>query len=687
MESENGEKAEVPPAKPLENEENLAPQPVIESYVAQVSSITDEKTAENTSEQVQSQNELEASTLADAGVHTPLAGRSHDELISVNQNGEEASEATMDPGEDGSLSIDSEEFSDFLDQEAEEAEMLTIENLEKITKKNLKKQKQQEKPTKTQLREKKKQKRALKIGTLLADIPSDSEDESSISSDEDSRSDISVVSFKFNFLSKLGSLPRLSQISLDREEESLVASIRVTQDPEVIDPDLKGRFVNSLTGETESTETTETTEEIEEESAEFESEDSSSDFDLLSEREDEEPTLPEKQDEENFFFEEAEVLAESGRATFILETESFIKARDLKNRVISITMDFLEKLFDSVVDTVNSKTLAEKLDKMKLFKELEAGVVDYRVEKSCNTFLDNKAVECHRRMRRGYAYAKLRDNEEVFEYHRYKRALNFLDHIKQRAVEAKKKCNNMTTKVNVELVEGTVGYISLSDRIEKRIREVLMHKDSEIIMKAIAVDMQTMRHLQNKISESREILISRNHTLASLIERALEVANITENLTTNEFLSVERQVLLLSKRINERDDRFKVIQERCNNELKRGVYYQEKRNFDLSALAAKKEILDDLCAKKEELWKHLYELRMQHIQYINQKHELNLRAGILYKPALMLDFDKTVELVNEKRKIVDGLRTTFKKLQRRLSALSTNSSHFDLITGRKVWIR
>ncbi|XP_068147150.1 uncharacterized protein [Drosophila tropicalis] len=290
MENENV--AEVPPAEPLKSEENLDPQPVIESYVAQVSSITEEKTAENTSEQVQSQN--------DAGLHTPLAGRSHEELISVNQTNDEVGETTMDPGEEESQSIGSEEFSDFFGQDAEEAEMLTAENPEKIKKQNLKKQKQQEKAMKLQLKEQKKRKRTLKIGSFLAELSSDSEYESSISSDDESRSDVSVVSFNFNFLSNLGSLPRLSQISLDREDESLVDSIRESQDPEAIDPDLKGRFVNILTGETESTETTETTEEIDEDfikTAERETESSSSDFDLPSDTEYDVPVLTEKKDD------------------------------------------------------------------------------------------------------------------------------------------------------------------------------------------------------------------------------------------------------------------------------------------------------------------------------------------------------------------------------------------------------
>ncbi|XP_068146023.1 uncharacterized protein [Drosophila tropicalis] len=245
----------------------------------------------------------------------------------------------------------------------------------------------------------------------------------------------------------------------------------------------------------------------------------------------------------------------------------------------------------------------------------------------------------------------------------------------------------MSTKVTVELAEANISCLSLTQRIEKRIREVLMRKDSDMILKAIEVDLRTMRRLQNEISESRRVLISHKHTLATLIERALDFEHITDTLTTNQFMSVEREVLQMSKQLNERDDRFKAIQDRCNKELKRGVYYQEKRNFELATLAEKKKGLDKLYAKQDELRKHLYKLRMQHIQYINQKHELSLKAGILYKPALMHDYDKTVDLVKEKRMTVNGLKATVEKLQRRLSILSTNSSHSDLVSpGRKIWV-
>lgn len=86
-------------------------------------------------------------------------------------------------------------------------------------------------------------------------------------------------------------------------------------------------------------------------------------------------------------------------------------------------------------------------------------------------------------------------------------------------------------------------------------------------------------------------------------------------------------------------------------------------------------ILNQLRIKKNYMRERIYKLKKKHSSLGIQIKKLSAQCGILDKPALMIDYDMTVECCEEGRKINQYLKQTMAGIEKKLRNLLRQNAH------------
>ena len=86
--------------------------------------------------------------------------------------------------------------------------------------------------------------------------------------------------------------------------------------------------------------------------------------------------------------------------------------------------------------------------------------------------------------------------------------------------------------------------------------------------------------------------------------------------------------------------------------------------------------LNELTEKKRKLRERVFNLKKQRSQLNSEIKRLSAQCGILDKPALMMDYDETVERCEEQQALNDYLKRTLSAIERKLqNLLKQNDCH------------
>jgi len=106
-----------------------------------------------------------------------------------------------------------------------------------------------------------------------------------------------------------------------------------------------------------------------------------------------------------------------------------------------------------------------------------------------------------------------------------------------------------------------------------------------------------------------------------------------------------------------------------------------------SATLVNKQIeMDEKIVQRDQLRAKLQRLEIQHTNLNNQKAELNKKCGLLFKPALLHDYDRTVEHIELKTKRVKKLKKTVAELEARIEIfeMQTRGSDASILIQSKI---
>ncbi|EDW11151.1 uncharacterized protein LOC6575704 [Drosophila mojavensis] len=536
-------------------------------------------------------------------------------------------------------------------------------------------------------------------GAVIEIDDEEKEDKSPVesSSDEEDYSRRACpVSFKGDFFQNFY-FPSLSDITTESETEEAEEAPAEEKEPEKETPTVTdtGKVVDPLGGEPRLSEKEEEPAGEEQQAqpqSEEESEQSSSSsisFDWPFPLEDEAPPPP-VVDATDYAM---EMLIEMDTTLKVVPAASDTELEQLRleraNRQVCV--DLLFRLIDDAVEAAEYvdplKILQSKLDKHKLLAEVHRLLSECLGAKQYNSDLTNKMFDYYRRVGQLRCFDPLPASQERKEYLRHREALTLLDHLKKKAADTKKKYVVHMASVTMDL--NYVRKIALTsvDSLENCVRTTLLRKDFEVMPRIVEQELRRMQNLRNEVSDSRLWLITRQHTLGRLIERKRQFDQITPELTMDQFLNAQRDVTALGTKVEERNYELNRMRDRCTKHVHQLAFIREKTSMISATLMNHREDLDEKLERQSELRDQLLALKIEHSRLKDQKAQMHEKSGLLYRTALLHDFDKTVEHVEGKRIYVSKLRDMVRDLESNIAIFEKEDQRSSYLLSSMKQIR
>ncbi|TMW49854.1 hypothetical protein DOY81_005070 [Sarcophaga bullata] len=317
-------------------------------------------------------------------------------------------------------------------------------------------------------------------------------------------------------------------------------------------------------------------------------------------------------------------------------------------RVLNNTLEFITDLINKVVEIVEyvspEKLLEQNLDKHKLLKEISEVLPTLNVERRCCEFL-NRQISTYFKHRISHRNTtNISAKTIALDKLKFERARERLDNV---LAEEKKLLNSST---------------ELRDGLRQQYNDLKKHVDN-------LVD-----NFENLV---RKNLSRDNRPKLNMLMEQLE--DLGNGLTVKEFNNLQAETQALDKKIEERNNELNKLYARCRNDLHALSHYKEKEQMATDSITIQKATLNDLTRKKRNLREYVFNLKKERSLLNSEIKRLSAQCGILDKPALMMDYDDTVEHCEEQQALNDYLKRTLATIERKLqNLLKQNDCHVNM---------
>ncbi|KAL7729567.1 hypothetical protein ACLKA6_007853 [Drosophila palustris] len=238
------------------------------------------------------------------------------------------------------------------------------------------------------------------------------------------------------------------------------------------------------------------------------------------------------------------------------------------------------------------------------------------------------------------------------------------------AAQTKTKNSYLLASVSMDLSYVDNIVMTTEQHLESLILSVLGNK-SEYLRRITERELKLMRKKRDEISDARLNLITRKHTLGKIREKIGRLEKINEDICMEDFISIQNQVSALNKKIEERNIELKRLRVNYHSELHMTHHNREKSIAIACKLEEHNLQLQKTIEAQRVLRERLYKAKMERSRIRKQHSDLTFQGGILTMPALMHDFDDTVEKVKTKQVTINEMKETVVRLTQRISALET----------------
>nr|XP_017011258.2 uncharacterized protein LOC108066961 [Drosophila takahashii] len=339
-----------------------------------------------------------------------------------------------------------------------------------------------------------------------------------------------------------------------------------------------------------------------------------------------------------------------------------------------VVQGYLDEMIEQVVDIIENplNLLAKSLEKGKLMDRIIEEVDDLTWERYENEYLSKRLVEHHLR-RFKYSLitpSKISSIDESYR-RRYLSALDELDHWLQRKREAEEIHLTERDRLLEEIEQMQSQDNERVEGMEQIIRRTLFrHAQTSDRLKLVTENaLHQMRKKRDALSETRLVLIIKQHNNAYIIQKLNETQTISGEVKMDTYLSTETNVQQLANTLNHR-----------NAELHRMYGLIKSKIHTISHLRCRRKLLSrkfrgakgELRKKRKQefaLRDKLYASNLEHNKLIAKIKEVRLKGGLMSYPKLLLDFDETTKYVLMKRDRVHELREQHDSLVRRIDKL------------------
>uniref|UniRef100_A0A1B0C4Y3 CCDC113/CCDC96 coiled-coil domain-containing protein n=1 Tax=Glossina palpalis gambiensis TaxID=67801 RepID=A0A1B0C4Y3_9MUSC len=522
-------------------------------------------------------------------------------------------------------------------------------------------------------------------------------EETTTTSEEEEEEDYSIIGTEYgplvDFFDNIDSLiPELDEISLSPSTLTAVSTVSVKESVEatadvgkfvsLVDPGAGiDDFFEDADAEEKEGEEEETNEEEQEEEdkqgvEDIESVEFSFDFDAVDEQFD-------GKLDEDLGEGEGGNLADEEEATFatFLELQAHLpvsiseiddaeeKKKEEKRETQHLTAQFLQDLIEMCVKMAEQMDITaymrKNLDKRKIIIELKAMVPYLISEQWARQFLNRKCVEHFRRIK---GFRRLTENPKtvIQDMDRFYETIIQLDELLGKESEVITSTRTKEIELTRQLEEIDEKAKQEIETLEHLMKQTLNPHNSSRIENVVKNSMQKMADTRNDISKIRFRMILEQHKYASLVERLRKLEDFGNNLSMRGFETMHTETLSLAKKLEERTAELNRLRFRCHTDIHTMAHLKEKEKMVRDTIAKQKEVLDAKYVQKEMLRERIVELKIQRNKVRKETRELSFKCGLLDKPALLEDYHHTEEYLENLRKSVKKLRSTTKKLTKKI---------------------
>lgn len=109
------------------------------------------------------------------------------------------------------------------------------------------------------------------------------------------------------------------------------------------------------------------------------------------------------------------------------------------------------------------------------------------------------------------------------------------------------------------------------------------------------------------------------------------------------------------------------MRHRCTKHIHQLAFIHEKSSMLSANLEISKNILQVQTKRRDELRDQLHKLKLEHARLKTQKTDMYEKCGLLFKPALLYDYDDTHAFVMSRREKVRKYKNTIHDLETRIA--------------------
>ncbi|XP_014101286.3 cilia- and flagella-associated protein 184 [Bactrocera oleae] len=504
---------------------------------------------------------------------------------------------------------------------------------------------------------------------------------------------------RLSFLDKFAGLPNIDEISSE-STETIIEQVEAN----TVDMTLSGKFVDPLTGLDISESDKEDEYDFVEIEESYEEEDDG--YELFDNTEDSEllqllgHDVSEETEEGDNALLDLDYIQKIMQAVDLQDIEQLI-VDDTRRQCEDIVAAFIEDLFQIVNKATQYKDpqeiLRKSVDKRKLMDEINEKVRTLEKEQGVRMYLNRKVVDHHKRKHMYRAITE--DSAENLEFlmAKYQSLLQKYNEVLGKEEEIEHVTKIKIDKLHEGLDEKQCQVDEKLSEFEALAYRVILQKtrrdmdegDIDLSLfdnsenaerfRIISIFLKKMALARKELSKSRLILIKKQHLFTELQKRLNKIQNIGNGLKLFQFENLQNDVIQLFKKNDERDSELAKARTQQLFDVHISTHLRERILMLRNRLSVQKLTFRELLRQSQITRRNLYKQKQIRAQIRKEIKDYTFQGGILSKPSLMLDYDQTVEEIDQKRVAVEALRSQYKKIVDKIAyyeqMLNTKSSN------------
>ncbi|XP_067633268.1 cilia- and flagella-associated protein 184-like [Eurosta solidaginis] len=499
-------------------------------------------------------------------------------------------------------------------------------------------------------------------------------------------------SLRLSFLEHFEYLPTIDEISSTLSEETIIAAAE--EQPR--GSSLVGKFVDPLTGIELSQQSFHSIQMEFEDFDVYEEEESTEDSDLC--------VILGSEDSELMELHELEVELEKidGTKVDVAEHDEDINfeiitkevgthdktfdeavADEAKRECEVIVGTLIDELIEFIVKTWEyndpKEILRKTINKKKLIDQISEKLKELEVEQAVRFYLNRKVVEHYKRKR---AFRSIIDDSpDTVEYFmkKYKDQLEKYDKVMGREAELLNVMDFKTKKLKKTLADNEVKVRGQILKFEEIVKKTLLKEHGSQLpgrkrndgkagfAKNIFALLEKFKTARKEISDTRLQLIKKQHLYAELKGRLNELQNLGNGINFSQYEQLVNEVTQLVKKNEERNSELLKAHTTRIVDVHISTHFKDAVLIKRNALEAKKLAYQALLLELEDARRIVHKQKELRLKIRREAKEASHQGGILLKPVLMQDYDRTVDAIALKERSITALRSQYKKLNDKIA--------------------